>query len=124
MSDALLLEDDLIFLSKIRGTAQVLGLRVEAVRDVSRLVERARELQPRCVLLNLHHPGLDVADLVHRLGEACPRRPRLVAYGSHVEAALLRGAREAGCDIVLPRSAFVEQLPVALPAWMQEGDSA
>jgi hypothetical protein len=43
--------------------------------------------------------------------------PRVVAYGSHVDTATLRAAREAGCDPVLPRSKFVEELPSALPHW-------
>ena len=50
--------------------------------------------------------------------------PRMVAYGSHVDAAVLRAAREAGCDPVLPRSKFVEELPRALPEWMRAGTDA
>jgi hypothetical protein len=46
--------------------------------------------------------------------------PRVIAYGSHVEAATLHAAREAGCDLVLPRSRFVEELPVSLGAWLGE----
>jgi len=36
-----------------------------------------------------------------------------------VDATGLKTARDAGCDVVLPRSAFVEQLPHKLPEWMQ-----
>ena len=35
-----------------------------------------------------------------------------------MRAAGLRAAREAGCDLVLPRSKFVEELPRALPGWL------
>jgi hypothetical protein len=41
-----------------------------------------------------------------------------MAYGSHVDTATLRAARAAGCDPVLPRSKFVEDLPICLPAWL------
>jgi hypothetical protein len=41
-----------------------------------------------------------------------------MAYGAHVDAAGLWAARQAGCDIVLPRSAFVEELPFRLPEWL------
>ena len=34
--------------------------------------------------------------------------------------ALVKAAREAGCDLVLPRSKFVEELATALPKWMQK----
>ena len=37
--------------------------------------------------------------------------PRIVAYGPHVDEALLDSAREAGCDTVLPKGAFVSRLP-------------
>jgi hypothetical protein len=42
----------------------------------------------------------------------------VVAYGSHVDTERLRAARSAGCDPVLPRSKFVEELPKALPQWL------
>jgi hypothetical protein len=58
---------------------------------------------------------LVLADALASLSTA--RRPRVVAYGSHVDAAGLRAARAAGCDIVLPRSQFVEELPGKLKEW-------
>ena len=69
---------------------------------------------PACLLLDLHNPGLALEELLASL----PRpRPLVVAYGSHVDAARLKAARDAGCDLVLPRSKFVEELPAALPRW-------
>ena len=106
----LLLSDDLIFTSRITGTARALGLTVHPARSVAALLTLAREHPPAGVLVDLAHPGLSVPDLIQQLGEICPSRPRVVAYGSHVDAAGLRTARDAGCDLVLPRSAFVEQL--------------
>jgi len=44
--------------------------------------------------------------------------PRIIAYGSHVDVATLKRAREAGCDRVMPRSQFVEELPTALISWL------
>src|SRR5690348_5077328 len=106
----LLLCDDLLFSSRITATARALGLSVQTVRSPEALVEQARRQAPHCVLLDLGHVGLDVAALMDRLTEACGRRPRVVAYGSHVDTETLRAARAAGCDPVLPRSKFVEQL--------------
>jgi hypothetical protein len=48
--------------------------------------------------------------------------PRVVAYGSHVDAQGLAAARAAGCDLVLPRSKFVEELPTALALWLRPVD--
>jgi DNA-binding NarL/FixJ family response regulator len=114
----LLLSDDLIFTSRVTGTARAQGLLVEAVRSPEALLALARDAAPRCVLIDLHNPGLNLPELLRQLREACPAMPRLVAYGSHVDTETLRAARAAGCDLVLPRSKFVEDLPAALPGWL------
>src|SRR5262245_56021963 len=103
----LLLSDDLIFTSRVMGTARALGLTIKAAKTVEALEALARQQAPSCVVLDLGNPGLDVPELIARLRAACPQMPRLVAYGSHVDAAGLKAARAAGCDLVLPRSAFV-----------------
>jgi CheY-like chemotaxis protein len=117
----LLLSDDLLFSSRVTGTARGLGLAVHAARSAGALLDLARRQPPRCVLVDLANPGLDLPGLLRRLGEL--GAPRVVAYGSHVDAATLRAAREAGCDPVLPRSKFVEELPGELPRWLSGPDA-
>ena len=117
MPQGLLLCDDLIFASLVTGTARALGLEVRPARTPDALVELARREPPQGVLIDLGFPDLDLPELLRRLAEAGPALPRVVAYGSHVDAAGLRAARAAGCDLVLPRSKFVEELPRALPEW-------
>ncbi len=112
----LLLSDDLIFASRIAGTARVLGLEVRQVRHADRLAELAGQTQARCVIVDLAFPGLDLPGLMRQLGEA--GAPRVVAYGSHVDAESLRAARAAGCAPVLPRSKFVEDLARELAGWL------
>jgi CheY-like chemotaxis protein len=114
----MLLSDDLIFTSRITGEARALGYTVKPARSVEALLVLAGQQSPACVLIDLANPGLSVPDLIRQLREICTPLPRVVAYGSHVDAAGLRAAREAGCDVVLPRSKFVEELPVALPHWL------
>jgi CheY-like chemotaxis protein len=116
----LLLSDDLIFTSRITGAGRDLGAVIKPARNVEALEALARQEAPRCVIIDLANPGLSVPDLIRRLGSACPKMPRVVAYGAHVDAAGLRAARQAGCDVVLPRSAFVEELPRKLSEWLAE----
>ncbi len=92
------------------------------------LIQRVKALNaligqhsPSCIIVDLSNPGLRIADLIQSLRKICSPTPRVVAYGSHVDTATLRAAREAGCDLVLPRSQFVEELPRALPGWMTAG---
>jgi len=118
MSLGLLLTDDMIFSSRITGTAKALNLDVKQVKSVADLTAMARELAPTCVIVDLSHAGLQLDNLIRDLMESCSSIPRVVAYGSHVDAAGLRAARDAGCDVVLPRSQFVEQLPSHLGQWL------
>ena len=97
----------------ILNLARTLGLDV-----IAEGTETAAQVGTRCVIVDLAFPGLDLPDLIRRLGEVCASPPRVVAYGSHVDTQTLRAAREAGCDVVLPRSKFVEDLPRELPAWL------
>src|SRR5689334_17315950 len=94
----LLLSDDMIFSSRIAGTAQALGLKIDAVKSTKTLTAQAKERTPTCVIVDLSHPELEIEQLIRELRETCPTVPRLVAYGSHVDAGTLRAAREAGCN--------------------------
>lgn len=112
-----LLTDDLMFSSRVTAAARAAGVRVDVVRDLARLRERFGADPPTCVILDLACAGDGLEDFVRGLGDG-ERRPRIVAYGSHVDAESLRRAREAGCDVVLPRSKFVEELERSLPRWV------
>ena len=114
----LLLSDDMIFTSRITGTARDLGLTIKPARSSAALTELVKQQTPCCLIIDLSNPGLDIALLIQQLREMCSPLPRLIAYGSHVDTATLHAAREAGCDVVLPRSKFVDELPRALPQWM------
>src|SRR5262249_20944793 len=113
----IVLSDDLIFTSRIQAEARARGLTVLQARTPELLASLAVEHEPQGVIVDLGNPGLDLARVLEELA-AGGRRPFVVAYGSHVDAAGLHAARVAGCDLVLPRSAFVEQLPEKIAAWL------
>ncbi len=114
----LMLSDDLIFFSRVAGAARAAGLAVRQEKTAEALLARAREHPPRGIILDLHNPGLDLPVLLSALRDCGPVPPFVVAYGSHVEAEVLRQARQAGCDRVMPRSQFVQELDSSLPAWL------
>jgi CheY-like chemotaxis protein len=119
-SVVLLLSDDFLWISRITGTARALGFEVKVVRGVEQLAEAAKQQAPACVILDLSTKGLLAAEAVGRVKAVCPQPPRFTAYGSHVDVATLKAAREAGCDPVLPRSQMAEQLPALLPEWLAD----
>ncbi len=117
-SFGLLLSDDLIFASRITGAARALCLEVLQARSPELLVKMAQHRPPTGVLIDLAHPALDLHVFLEALAATCPVMPRVTAYGSHVDVESLRAARAAGCDPVLPRSKFVEDLEHELPRWL------
>lgn len=116
----LLLSDDLIFTSRIVGTAADLGLTVRVARSSAALTALAGNCAPTFVIVDLANPGLSIAELAKQLKCITPA-PNLIAYGSHVDTETLKAARSAGFDKVMPRSQFVELLPVELPHWATPG---
>src|SRR5262249_32479189 len=110
----LLLSDDLIFTSRITGVARDLGHAIRVAKTADQFLTLVQQDPPACAIVDLHNPGLNIAALVAALKALSPPA-FIVGYGSHVDAATLKAARVAGCDLVMPRSQFVEDLPRDLP---------
>jgi len=109
----LVLSDDLLDASRVIGEGRAAGLAVLQCRDPAALLSAA-ERGPSAAILDLHNPGLQVELVVPALKAI---GVRVIGYGSHVDAARLKAARQAGCDEVLPRSAFFEGLEEKLQLW-------
>jgi ActR/RegA family two-component response regulator len=114
ISFGLLLSDDLIFTSRIVGTARAHALELKPARTVNDLIKLAADQHPSCLLVDLQHSELNIEELA---GAWKARGVFLVGYGSHVDAETLRRARTAGFDVVWPRSKFAAELETALPQW-------
>ena len=111
----LLISPDLFFTSKVTGTAQALGLQVDAVDDVASAALRLQAGGVGCVLLDLAAPRVSVTDLLAAM-PASARVP-VIAFGSHVNTELLESARAAGAE-VMPRSQFSATLPEILRQYL------
>jgi DNA-binding response OmpR family regulator len=108
----LLLSDDLLFASRITGVARSEGVAIKVARSSEVMKKLGETERPSLVIVDLANPGMVVEDLVDWVNTfAASERPPIIAYGSHVDTATLKGARAAGCDEVMPRSQFVERLP-------------
>jgi CheY-like chemotaxis protein len=106
--------DDLMFSSRIREAATPLGVEVRTLRKVADLLEACRG-KPQLVIVDLDSQRLPTAEALAAL-RADPELAELpiVGFFSHVDVARARAAQAAGCTQVLPRSAFVQQLPQLL----------
>jgi len=112
---AVALVADMMFASRVRGTATAIGVDAVTVTRAEKLMEETRRLRPRVVLIDVDARGVDVPGVIARLkSDAETAAVPVIAFGSHVNADALRAAREAGADRVLARSAFVRDLPILL----------
>jgi DNA-binding NarL/FixJ family response regulator len=116
-----LLSRDLLFTSKVTGTAQVLGAAMAVVGSQNGARQRAETGAPGLILVDL--AGGDLADpgFLRELIGLVPGA-HVVAFGSHVDTAALKRAAEAGCHEVMPRSKFVNVLPELIRSYLVEGD--
>ena len=111
MTIVLAIVDDMFFASKIRATAEAVGVEVRFVRSMEKLVETARETRPGLVVVDLHNTKLDPVAIGKELkSHEELRQIPLLGFFSHVHADLQRNAVAAGFDKVIPRSVFARDL--------------
>jgi len=103
--------DDMLFVSKIRATAEHLNVNIRFVRNVDALKSAARETQAGLIVVDLHSQKIDPMALAKLLkADEELRSIPLLAFFSHVETDLQREALRAGYDTVVPRSVFSRDL--------------
>ncbi len=117
----LLLCRDLIFTSKVTGTAAALGHRVIVVGDGAKVPALLKLWAPRVVFVDLAAGDLVGSTALLQYIEAAPPGTPFVAFGSHVDTESLANARAAGCDPVLPRSRFTVELPALIARYFGAG---
>lgn len=103
--------DDLFFTVKISDTARRAGLDIEFVKSEIDVMEKVKEL-PSLVIFDLNFNGIHPLQIIQNIkGAAEFKGVSLIGYLSHVQGELKVKAQEAGCDMVLARSAFSQNLP-------------
>jgi len=103
--------DDLMFSSKIKTTANQLGVPLTFARSAEAALGEMRKAAPALVILDLNNPRTNPLGIVAAM-KADPALAGIptVGYASHVQVDVISAARKAGVDEVLPRSAFTTQL--------------
>ncbi len=106
---ALLISPDLLFAGRIQAAAEPLGMRLLQETDLAEIDNRLSEGSVAIVLFDLNIASPTIGEVMERLPGS--QRPLTVAFGPHVNTVRLQEAKDAGCDRVLPRSRFVQELP-------------
>ena len=113
----LYLAADLLWATRIRSTADTLGIPVRPARTLEMLQARVADSPVRGLVVDLDGGDIGIELISHlRRPDATPaeRATRIVAWGPHVEVDKLRAAKQAGADAVHARGAFGRSLPAIL----------
>ena len=103
--------EDLFFTVKINESAKRAGLPTEFVRSEKDALDKAAAEHPGLIILDLNFSGVDPLELIQKLKtNAATRKIPLLGYLSHIQGDLKQQAQQAGCDTVLVKSAFSQNL--------------
>jgi hypothetical protein len=105
--------DDLFFQAKIQETAKKLGVKVEFVKAEKETVSRILDAPepPTLVVFDLNNLNAKPMTLIPKLKTKFKKATSIVGFLNHLQGDLKMKAVEAGCDTVMPRSAFSQSLP-------------
>jgi CheY-like chemotaxis protein len=111
MERVVALMDDLFFQMKVAETAKHVGLELKVAANGDALLA-LMEPAPKLVIIDLNARSNPI-QAVERI-RAGKNGVRVVGFLSHVQTELAAQARNAGCDEVLPRSVFTQNLAAIL----------
>ena len=109
--------EDLFFMAKIQETARKLNVKVEFVKtdkDMTEKLHQNGEEKPSLIIFDLNNNSVKPLTLIPKLKSKLKKGTSIIGFLSHVQGDLKQKAHEVGCDMVLPRSAFSQNLPQLL----------
>jgi hypothetical protein len=106
--------DDLFFTSKIQETAKKLGVKVGFVKTIEELSAKIEENggdAPALIIFDLNGNTTKPLVTIPKLKAKFKKQTSILGFVSHLQGELKVKASEVGCDSVMPRSAFSQNLP-------------
>ncbi len=107
--------EDLFFIAKISETARKLGVKVAFIKNekeqIAALTDAAEDDRPGLIVFDLNNANAKPMSLIPKLKTKLKKTTSIVGFLSHLQGDLKAKAVEAGCDTVMPRAAFSQNLP-------------
>jgi len=105
--------DDLFFVAKIQEISRKLNVKVEFVKSDKEIAEKTEdsEEKPSLIIVDLNSNSIKPLPVISKMRSKYKKGTSIVGFVSHVQGDLKMKAQEAGCDVVMPRSAFSQNLP-------------
>ena len=106
--------EELFFQAKIQETAKKLGVKVAFIKnekDAVAALTESEENKPALIVFDLNNANAKPLTLIPKLKTKLKRSASIIGFLSHLQGDLKAKAVEAGCDVVMPRAAFSQNLP-------------
>ncbi len=107
--------DDLFFIAKISETARKLGVKVAFIKNekeqIAALTSAEEADRPGLIVFDLNNANAKPMTLIPKLKAKLKKTTSIIGFLSHLQGDLKAKAVEAGCDTVMPRAAFSQNLP-------------
>jgi CheY-like chemotaxis protein len=107
--------EDLFILAKIQEVSKKLGIKVAFLKPekdiVTKLTETAEEDRPALILFDLNNANAKPLTLIPKIKAKLKRGTSIIGFLAHIQGELKSKSIEAGCDTVMPRSTFSQNLP-------------
>lgn len=107
--------EDLFVVAKMQETARKLGVKVQFAKAekeaLAAIMDSAEGERPSLIVFDLNNAGAKPLTLIPKLKAKLKRGTSIIGFLQHIQGDLKMKAIEAGCDSVMPRSAFSQNLP-------------
>jgi PleD family two-component response regulator len=101
---------DLFFSVKLSEAAKRNGMPLEFVKNSEEVLEKAKS-RPTLIVFDLNFDAVEPLKLIAQIkNNPETRGVSLLGYLSHIQGELKQQAQEAGCDMVMARSALSQNL--------------
>src|SRR5579872_2928798 len=117
MQKLLAVMSDLFFSAKIMDEAKKLGMKAVFVKDKAVALEQLNTA-PAMVILDLNCASASPLEIIAAAKQAAIPT---VGFLSHVQIEMNQRALDAGCDTVVARSVFAQDLPAILASECKAG---
>ena len=104
--------DDLFFVAKIQEISRKLNVKVEFVKSDKDIAEKTENIEekPSLIIVDLNSNSIKPLPVIAKMRSKYKKATSIGGFVSHVQGDLKVKAQEAGCDVVMPRSAFSQNL--------------
>ena len=107
--------EDLFIAAKVQETARKLGVKVAFIKNekdaITELTNGEDQNKPSLIVFDLNNANAKPLTLIPKLKTKLKRSASIIGFLSSIQGDLKAKAVEAGCDTVMPKAAFSQNLP-------------